>query len=79
MTERMKRSLKDLIWPLMRLLVWALAIIALLVALHLGHDPVVAMAVVGGAATIAYPIARWVQNATPAQAPADPAGQAEIS
>jgi len=64
MSERLRRSLKALIWPLMRLLVWMLVTAAVLVALKLGNELVVALAAVGGAATLSPHIARWVQNAT---------------
>lgn len=64
MSERLRRSLKSLIWPLMRLMIWLIAMTAILVALELGHELLVALTVVGGAASVAHPIARWIQNAT---------------
>jgi hypothetical protein len=74
MSERLRRSLTTLIWPAMRLLVWVLVTAAVLVALRLGNELVVALAAVGGAATLSPHIARWVQNATHAAIPTEEPG-----
>lgn len=69
MTERLRRSLRTLIWPAMRLLIWGAMAAAVLVALAKGQDPLTVLALLGCTASAAEPIARWVQSATTARTP----------
>ncbi|MFD4670190.1 hypothetical protein ACFWNN_10680 [Lentzea sp. NPDC058450] len=69
MSERLRRSLRTLIWPALRLLIWGAMATAVLVALAQGQDPLTVLALLGCTASAAEPIARWVQNAASVRPP----------
>ncbi|MDX8146383.1 hypothetical protein SK854_30015 [Lentzea sp. BCCO 10_0061] len=69
MSERLRRSLRALIWPAMRLLIWGAMATAVFIALSKGQDPLTVLALLGCTASAAEPIARWVQSATTVRVP----------
>jgi hypothetical protein len=79
MSEGLRQSLRDLIWPAIRLLIWIVTVLALAAALATGRDPLVVLGLLGGAVSVAEPIARWVQSAVAVRLPitvADPGAEA---
>ncbi|MGI5501881.1 hypothetical protein [Lentzea sp. CA-135723] len=79
MTERLRRSLRALIWPAMRLLIWAAMAAAVLIALIEGHDPLAVLALLGCTASAAEPIARWVQGAASPRTPSSGTSRPETA
>lgn len=69
MSERLRRSLRDLIWPAIRLSIWVVIASAVFIALSNEQDPLTVLVLLALTASVAEPIARWVQSATTVRLP----------